>query len=209
MMSKTINTKQLLLPMNYEGTTEATHFNLKLTLVNIDESLEELGLYIRKRPVQSYEKLEHALMYILNKVDEHCRTEPFLTKLMYLMDFDYYELYEEGLMGLEYIKKEDEPFYKEFKQFVDHLHSKGFIEITNKYINSISKLRYIYKNFTSLSRKEINHIDSILKKHGYKTEKELFSFIRNDIPLLVCKDGETLDYETVFYRDEYNSVRRY
>jgi hypothetical protein len=61
-------------------------------------------------PQENIEKFKQVVLYILHKVG----TKPNFDKtvlfhLLYFIDFDYYELYEEQLMGLKYIKSNSGP----------------------------------------------------------------------------------------------------
>lgn len=53
-------------------------------------------------PIFNREKMREVILYILNKlldVDEET-----LCNILYFIDFDYYEKYEEHLMGCRWIK---------------------------------------------------------------------------------------------------------
>ena len=58
-------------------------------------------------PENSIEKFKQVFLYILAKVGARPNVgQTVLYKLLYFIDFDYYELYEKQLMGLSYIKKQ-------------------------------------------------------------------------------------------------------
>lgn len=54
--------------------------------------------------------------------------ETVLHKLLYFIDFDYYEKYEENLMGLTYIKNYYGPTSVEFSAVVKDMQEKGEVE---------------------------------------------------------------------------------
>ncbi len=51
----------------------------------------------------SFYKTKEVILYILDKVD-HPLEEETLKAVLYFADFDYFEKYEENLMGLTYRK---------------------------------------------------------------------------------------------------------
>ncbi|HED37805.1 MAG TPA: helix-turn-helix domain-containing protein, partial [Ignavibacteria bacterium] len=59
---------------------------------------------------KNLEKFKQVLLYILNKVGGKPNIgETVLHKLLYFIDFDYYEKFEESLMGATYIKNHHGP----------------------------------------------------------------------------------------------------
>ena len=44
----------------------------------------------------------------------------------------------------------------------------------------------------------LQHIDDVLARLSDKNGKEIENYSHGDIPYLVTKDGEKIDYETVF-----------
>jgi len=79
--------------------------NPELTIIpNINERKVENTLRISV-PEDKIEKFLQVLLYILNKVGGKPNVGmTVLYKLLYFIDFDYYEKYKEQLMGLTYIK---------------------------------------------------------------------------------------------------------
>ena len=56
---------------------------------------------------------------------------------------------------------------------------------------------------------ELQHIDYEIKRLGDKTARELSDFSHQDVPWISAKIGEDISYESVFYRTEKTSVRKY
>ena len=70
-----------------------------------------------------------------------------LYKLLYFIDFDYYEKFEEQLVGATYIKNHFGPTPVEFKKIVESMESKGELETV--------KSKYFYMN-----RQNIYHAEN-------------------------------------------------
>jgi hypothetical protein len=58
---------------------------------------------IRKMPKFNKKKAKEVILYLANRIPD--LTYEKLCCLLYFIDFDYYEKYEEGFMGFTYIKK--------------------------------------------------------------------------------------------------------
>lgn len=162
-------------------------------------------------PENNIEKFKQVFLYILAKVGAKPNVgETVLYKLLYFIDFDYYEMYEIQLMGLSYIKNTFGPTPVDFAKIIKQMEKDNqVVEIkTEFYKHEMVKYLPLEKpDLTLLSAQELEFIDSVLEKHSDKTATELSAFSHKDIPLLGAKDKEVLDYEAVFYRTPETSVR--
>ena len=164
-------------------------------------------------PQANVRKFKEVLLYLLGKVGARPNIgETAIYKLLYFIDFDYYEKYEEQLIGARYIKNHFGPTPIEFKKITDQMIEKGEIEkIKNKYFQHDQK-KYLPRreaDLKFLSAQEIQHIDEVLARLSWKNAAELSEYSHSDTPWRVHKMGEEISYETVFYRDEDHSVRNY
>lgn len=158
-------------------------------------------------------KFKQVLLYVLEKVGGKPNVgETVLNKLLYFIDFDYYEKFEENLMGATYIKNHHGPTPVELKTVLDSMRKMGEIaEVKSKYFTHDQKkyLPLIRANLAMLTGREIEHIDDVLARLSDKNANEISEYSHHDVPWLTRKVGEALSYESVFYRDEKYSVRNY
>jgi len=164
-------------------------------------------------PRANVKKFKEVLMYLLEKVGARPNIgETAIYKLLYFIDFDYYERYEEQLIGATYIKNHFGPTPVEFKKITDQMIAKGEIEkIKSNYLRHEQK-KYLPRRTVDLkvlSAQEIQHIDEVLARLAWKNAAELSDYSHSDTPWRVHKMGEKISYETVFYRDNDHSVRNY
>jgi transcriptional regulator with XRE-family HTH domain len=158
-------------------------------------------------------KFKEVLLYVLNKIGARPNIgETALYKILYFIDFDYYEKYEEQLTGARYIRNHHGPTPVEFKNITEEMEKNGEIEsVKSKYFQYPQK-KYLplrEPDLSLLSAREIKHIDEVLARLADKNARELTEHAHSDTPWLVHKDGEIISYETVFYRDHEHSVRNY
>ncbi len=164
-------------------------------------------------PKANVKKFKEVLLYVLERVGARPNIgETAIYKLLYFIDFDYYEKFEEQLIGAKYIKNHFGPTPIQFKKITDQMMSKGELEkIKSKYFQHEQK-KYLPRrpaDLKILSAQEILHIDDVLARLAWKNAKELSAYSHSDTPWRVHKMGEEISYETVFYRDEDHSVRNY
>lgn len=89
-------------------------------------------------------KFKEVLLYLLEKVGARPNIgETAIYKLLYFIDFDYYEKYEEQLIGARYIKNHFGPTPIEFKKIIDKMIENCEIEkIKSKYFQHDQKNIY-------------------------------------------------------------------
>lgn len=162
---------------------------------------------------KNIDKFKQVLLYVLEKIGAKPNVgETVLYKLLYFIDFDYYEKFEENLTGATYIKNHHGPTPVEFKDIVDTMKKNGDLEEVKSSYFKYDQKKYLPHKRPDLSRlsgREIEHIDEVLARLSDKNAKELSDYSHGDIPWLSRKFGERMSYESVFYRDDKYSVRSY
>jgi uncharacterized phage-associated protein len=135
-----------------------------------------------------------------------------LYKLLYFIDFDYYEKYEQQLIGATYIKNTFGPTPVSFAKIVKQMEKDGrLVEVKSKYFDH-DQTKYIpvtEPDVSGLSGQELKHIDNELERLSHFTARQLSELSHKDSPWIVAKDREPINYEHVFYRAEETSVRDY
>ncbi len=164
-------------------------------------------------PQKNLLKFKEVLIYILNRVGAKPNIgESVIYKLLYFIDFDYYERYEEQLIGATYLKNKFGPTPLEFKEIVRRMMAEGeIIEIKDKYFE------YPQRKYLPLRRpdlgimkgNEVEVIDDVLDRLSDMNARQIIDYSHHDVPWLTTEEGKTIDYEAVFYRTPAYSVREY
>jgi len=92
---------------------------------------------IRELPEENFEKFKQVLLYILGKVGSRPNIgQTAIYKLLYFIDFDYYEKYEQQLIGATYIKNTYGPTPVSFAKIVKHMEREGsLVQVTSKFFD--------------------------------------------------------------------------
>lgn len=165
-------------------------------------------------PQKNLDKFKEIFLYILSKVGAKPNVgETVIYKLLYFIDFDYYEKYEEQLIGATYIKNHFGPTPVEFKKLVETMVEDNDLEvIKSKYFKHEQK-KYLAVREPDLSKlvsaRELEHINEVINRLSDKNASELSEYSHQDVPWIVTEDGKPIDYESVFYRTSKTSVRNY
>jgi transcriptional regulator with XRE-family HTH domain len=168
---------------------------------------------MREIPHENAEKFKEVLLYILGKIGSRPNIgQTVLYKLLYFMDFDYYEKYEEQLIGATYIKNTYGPTPISFAKIVKQMQADGsLVEVKSKYFDK-NQTKYVpvrNADVSSLSGRELHHVDEVIERLGHLNATDLSKLSHQDTPWKVAREKEEINYEHVFYRSEETSVRAY
>lgn len=162
-------------------------------------------------PKTNYEKLREVLLYILGKVGAKPNVgETVLYRLLYFIDFDYYEKTGQSITGLTYIRNHFGPTpARDFMSVIKAMKTNKELDvIETPYFKNKLKKYLPLKNVGvgSLRADELRHIDETLQRLSDKSANELSELSHYDTPWLTAKDGQPIDYRGVFYRTRITAV---
>jgi len=162
-------------------------------------------------PQKNSQKFREVLIYILNRVGGKPNIgEAVIYKLLYFIDFDYYERYEEQLIGATYLKNKYGPTPLEFRKIADQMMAKGeIIEVKDKYFEYPQR-KYLplrKPDLRIMKGNEIKIIDDVLDRLSDMNARQISDYSHNDVPWLTTEEGKAIEYEAVFYRTPTYSVR--
>ncbi|MCX6582314.1 MAG: DUF4065 domain-containing protein [Candidatus Aminicenantes bacterium] len=162
-------------------------------------------------PQKNLVKFKEVLLYILNKVGSKPNIgETVLYKLLYFIDFDFYEKYEEQLIGASYIKNHYGPTPLEFKKIVEEMIAdKDLIKVDDRYFK-YPQTKYLPlrdSNLKYLKANEIEMINDVLNRLSHMNASQISEYSHNDVPWLTADKQSVIEYESVFYRTPSYSVK--
>lgn len=178
----------------------------------MQKSKDEIRVSI---PQEKVDKFEQTLLYILAKIGGKPNIgQTVIYKLLYFIDFDYYEKFEEQLIGAKYIKNYYGPTPVMFAKFIDSLEKQGKVEKIKSKFYKHEQTKYLVSpnnplDLSALSAQELAHIDWEIDRFGDLTAAQISALSHLDTPWIAAKELEPLEYEHVFYRPEETSVRCY
>jgi transcriptional regulator with XRE-family HTH domain len=164
-------------------------------------------------PKENIEKFKEVLLYIINKTAEKPNIgQTALYKLLYFIDFDYFEKHFESITGAVYIRNNYGPTPISFAKVIRDLeHAGKLVSVQSKYFN-YDQTRYmvtVKPEITLLNGAELKHIDDEIDRLANKTARELSELSHIDTPWRIAKDKEVLDYQHAHYRPIETSVVEY
>ena len=162
-------------------------------------------------PQKNLKKFKEVFLYILNKIGSKPNIgETVIYKLLYFIDFNHYEKYENQLIGATYIKNNYGPTPVEFAKIVKRMMDDEEIEkIESRYFD-YPQTKYLplrNPDLSALSANELKTIDDVLNRLSEMNATQISEYSHGDVPWLTTDDGAKIEYETVFYRTPSYSVR--
>ena len=164
-------------------------------------------------PGEKVEKFKEALLYILERIGARPNIgEAVVCKLMYFIDFDYYEKFEEQLIGAKYIKNHFGPTPVAFPKIITQMEKDGDLtHVTKKYFQHDQK-KYLPRRSADLSNfsaQEKELIDWEIERFKDFNATKMRDYSHKDVPWIGADDLQPINYEAVFSRTDEFSVRRY
>jgi len=160
-------------------------------------------------PKKDLEKFKEVLLYILKKLEsKQYLIKTVIYKILYFIDFDYYEKYEEQLIGLTYIKDTHGPTPLEFGKIIREMLQNGDLVLKK---DKYSVKKYIHlrsPDFSKLKPNEVEIIDNVIERFGNMNAVEISEYSHGDVPWIGTDFGKLIKYEAVFYRTPEYSVRK-
>jgi transcriptional regulator with XRE-family HTH domain len=164
-------------------------------------------------PQNNVAKFREVLLYVLEKIGSRPNIgETVLYKLLYFIDFDYYERYEEQLIGARFRKNHFGPTPVAFQQIVKRMiEANEVVRVKSEHFQ-YPQTKYLplrSPDLSVISSRELQLIDNVLDRLGSKNAREISEYSHGDIPWRMAGEGELLEYEAVFYRTQPYSMREY
>lgn len=164
-------------------------------------------------PQEKVEKFKEVLLYILERIGARPNIgEAVVCKLMYFIDFDYYEKFEEQLIGAKYIKNRFGPTPIAFPKIVAQMEKDGdLVRVTKKYFQHDQK-KYLplrKAHLANFSAREKELIDWEIERFKDFNASKMRDFSHKDVPWIGAEYLQLIDYEAVFSRTDEFSVRQY
>lgn len=173
-------------------------------------SIEDNTIHVKEIPIENEEKFKQVLLYIVSKVGSRPNIgQTAIYKLLYFIDFDFYEKYQKYLIGATYIKNTHGPSPVSFAKITRELENQHkLVEVNSKFF-SYDQKKYLITDepdVSELSAQELKHIDDELERLASKTAKALSDLSHIDTPWRVAEKMAILNYRHVFYRPDETSV---
>jgi len=192
------------------GISSELQYTAREKTVRVEEVIEQ---YKKSELVYIKPKSKAVVLYII----ESCAriphgVESLIPKLMYLMDFAYFENHECFLSSCTYKKLPFGPIPEEWGEILNDLIAAGDIVKVKIALNGVVQNKFIPLRTADLSILKVSEIvlmNDIVQQFGRFPAEHLAELLHKDVPMKVTGMGEIINYELTFYREFPFSYRIY
>ncbi len=166
-------------------------------------------------PQEQVEKFKQVFLYLVSRIGGKPNIgQTALYKLLYFIDFDYYEKFHTQLIGARYIRNTHGPTPIIFGKVLKEMETEGVDETVKSKFYQFEQTKYLINpniplDISALSAQELNHINLEIDRLSDLTATQLSDLSHKDTPWAIAKEKDVLNYEHVFYRSEETSVGDY
>lgn len=156
-------------------------------------------------PKINEEKYKNVILYLSSKLGGEIRGKKKLAKLLYFVDFDFFEMYEKPMTGELYKSLPMGPFPSNMEDILESLEKTKKIVIKNENTGNGYNPTEVYiakdkVNVKVFKENEIKILNRVVLKYGHLTGKQLEDLTHSEAPYIGTKPGREIAYELSFYR---------
>lgn len=150
-------------------------------------------------------KYQNTILYLCQKLGGKIKGKKKLAKLLYFVDFDFYEKYQKVITGDIYKALPMGPFPVELEQITSEMLKKKFLDINlikerEGYLSTETYSCMSEPDVSLFNVNEIKMLDRVITKYGHLNGKQLEELSHSEAPFIATKPKEKIPYELSFYR---------
>ena len=155
-------------------------------------------------------KYENAILFFARKIQNGTLGKLKMMKLLYYLDFDFFEKYGHSVTGDEYLRWENGPVPKMAEKILASMNGKS-IKITRRKVaqgyndqQCISPL--VEFDFSVFTKEELMMLEEIGDKWEKFSGSEMKSATHGEAPWISTEPNGVIDYNLAYYRNKYGEM---
>ncbi len=143
-------------------------------------------------------KQESAILYFLNEIPNSYLGKTKLNKLLYYVDFDYYQRLGQSVTGDRYLAHRYGPVPEHAEMLLKQLEAEGKIHSESVMLGDKLQVRYFAKVLPDLavfSNEEKSHLQDIAKRFEFWTASQMTAQTHEEYPWRATSFGSVIPYE--------------
>jgi len=157
-------------------------------------------------------KYKNAILFFAKKIQNGTLGKLKMMKLLYYLDFDFFEKYGRSVTGDEYLRFENGPVPRMAEKILKQM-SGNEIKITSRKMpkgyNDQQHIEPLVDfNPEFFSKEEILMMEEIADKWEKFTGAEMKSASHGEAPWIATKPDNIIDYNLAYYRNKYAEMEQ-
>jgi len=151
----------------------------------------------------SSEKMQHAILFFLERINNVHLGRTKLMKLLYYVDFDHYEKHGRSVTNAAYKKLPHGPVPEQAERLIKRMVREGLVLAVNAKAGDYAQHRLIAQcrfDASRFSGDELQTLERVAKEWEDCTASEIEAASHAEAPWSATRDGRLIDYELACYR---------
>ena len=156
-------------------------------------------------------KYKNAIIFFAKRIQNGTLGKLKMMKLLYFLDFDYFEKYGKSITGDEYLRFANGPVPRMAEKILKEMNGKDIKITTKKIGNGYKDQQHIEstsKEFdvNVFEKEELLMLEEIATKWEKFTGTEMKNASHGEAPWIATKPDEVIDYNLALYRNKYGEM---
>lgn len=155
--------------------------------------------------VINQKKYQNAVLYLCKKLKGEVRGKKKLAKLLYFVDFDFYEKTQKSITGDTYKALPMGPFPDKLEKITMDMAKNKLLAIDKVEEREGYNPTEVYRSLVEpdvsvFDSEEKKMLDRVILKYGHLTGKQLEDLSHAEAPFIGTAQSQAIPYEFAFYR---------
>ena len=156
------------------------------------------------------EKYKNIILFFANRIKNGTLGKLKIMKLLYFLDFDFYEKYNQSITNDEYLRFDNGPIPRTAEKILKQMNGKD-VKITPRKVGfGYNDQQHIepLKNFNMdlFSKEELLMMDETANKWEKFSGTEMKNASHGEAPWIATKPNDVIDYNLTYYRNKYGEM---
>ena len=158
----------------------------------------------------SEKKYKQLILFFANKIRNGTLGKLKLMKLLYFLDFDFFEKYHKSVTNDEYLRFEHGPVPRMAEKIIKEMNGKEIRVTKTKIANGYNDQQLIEPlgNFDVdlFSKEELIFMEEIAEKWEKFSGTEMKNASHGEAPWIATGPNKVIDYNLAYYRNKYGEM---
>lgn len=155
-------------------------------------------------------KYKNLILFFVNKIKNGTLGKLKIMKLLYFLDFDYFEKYGQSISGDEYLRFDNGPIPRMAERILKEMNGKDIKIVKRKIGLGYNDQQHIepLKDFdvSLFSKEELLMMEDTAGKWEKLSGTEMKNASHGEAPWIATKPNNVIDYNLAYYRNKYGEM---
>lgn len=155
-------------------------------------------------------KYKNIILFFANKIKNGTLGKLKIMKLLYFLDFDFFEKYSKSVTGDEYLRFDNGPVPRMAEKFLKTMNGIDIKICRKKVANGLNDQQHIEPigmyDMGIFSREELMMMEEVADKWEKFSGTEMKTASHGEAPWIATKPNNVIDYNLAYYRNKYGEM---